>query len=173
MVADLVPAVAVGDELAAAFPVGDGRVLQIRPEVARDVVARELRAKGWRVDEVVAYRTVSATLDDATRARVRDADAVTFTSSSTVDNLVALVGVDGLPTVTVSIGPITSSTLEAHGIAPTTEAAPHTIDGLVDRRRQRTRPSLTNQHFRTGWGSGRSSDRKPTRFGRHPRFWVG
>jgi uroporphyrinogen III methyltransferase/synthase len=62
---------------------------------------------------------------------VRDADAVTFTSSSTVDNLVALVGADGLPAVTVSIGPITTLTLEAHGIEPTCEARPHTIDGLV------------------------------------------
>jgi uroporphyrinogen III methyltransferase/synthase len=132
VVADLVPKVAVGDDLAAAFPVGAGRVLQIRPEIARDVVARELRSKGWDVDEVVAYRTVSATLDEATRARVQDADAVTFTSSSTVDNLVDLVGIDGLPAVTVSIGPITSLSLEAHGIEPTVEAAPHTIDGLLD-----------------------------------------
>jgi uroporphyrinogen III methyltransferase/synthase len=131
VVADLVPEVAVGDDLAAAFPVGEGRVLQIRPEVARDVVARELRAKGWHVDEVVAYRTVSATLDDETRARVRDADAVTFTSSSTVDNLVDLVGIDGLPAVTASIGPITTLTLEAHGLEPTCEARPHTVDGLV------------------------------------------
>jgi uroporphyrinogen III methyltransferase/synthase len=131
VVADLVPEVAVGDDLAAAFPVGGGKVLQIRPEVARDVVARELRAKGWQVDEVVAYRTVSAALDDETRTQVRDADAVTFTSSSTVDNLVALVGADGLPAVTVSIGPITTLTLEAHGIEPTCEARPHTIDGLV------------------------------------------
>ena len=132
VVADLVPAVAIGDDLAAAFPAGSGRVLQIRPEVARDVVARALRAKGWQVDEVVAYRTVSAALDDATRARVRDADAVTFTSSSTVDNLIALVGVDGLPPVTVTIGPITSRSLEEHGIEPTVEAARHTVDGLLD-----------------------------------------
>jgi uroporphyrinogen III methyltransferase/synthase len=36
-----------------------------------------------------------------------------------------------LPAVTVSIGPITTLTLEAHGIEPTCEARPHTIDGLV------------------------------------------
>ncbi len=132
VVADLVPDVAVGEDLVAAFEPGRGRVLQIRPEVARDVVARGLEAKGWTVDEVVGYATVAAEVDEATRAEIRGADAVTFTSTSTVDHLVAEVGADGLPPCAVSIGPITTAALEAHGITPTEQADPHTVDGLVD-----------------------------------------
>ncbi len=141
--ADLVPDVAVGEDLVAAFGPGGGRVLQIRPEVARDVVGSGLEAMGWTVDEVVAYTTVAVEVDEATRAAVRRADAVTFTSTSTVDHLVAAVGAHGLPPRTVSIGPITTGALEAHGITPTEQADPHTVDGLVeavvrsmDRRRQ-------------------------------------
>jgi len=132
VIADLIPEVAVGEGLVAAFEPGRGRVLQIRPTVARDVVARGLEAKGWTVDEVVAYRTVAVDVDDPTRARIRRADAVTFTSASTVDHLIAAVGTDGLPARTVSIGPITTAALAAHGVTPTEQAAPHTVDGLVD-----------------------------------------
>lgn len=131
VVADLVPGVAVGEHLVESFPSGTGRVLQIRPETARDTVASGLRAKGWAVDEVVAYRTVAPTIDVATRERIARADAVTFTSSSTVDNLVATVGVEGLPAQLISMGPITTLSLEAHGCTPSAEAWPHTVDGLV------------------------------------------
>lgn len=129
--ADLIPDVAVAEDLVASFPAGSGRIVQIRPEVARDVVAPGLRAKGWQVDEVVAYRTVAVKLDEATRAGVRAADAVTFTSTSTVEHLLAAVGAGGLPPHVVSIGPVTTSTLAARGIVPAAEASPHTIEGLA------------------------------------------
>ncbi len=127
----LTPNTAVGEAFVDAFPHGDGRVLQLRPVVARDVVADGLRSKGWMVDAVIAYRTVACDVDDETAARLGTADAVVFTSASTVDNLVAAVGTAQFPAVTVSIGPITSNTLRQHGIEPTIEAQPHTIDGIL------------------------------------------
>ena len=59
------------------------------------------------------------------------ADAVAFTSSSTVRNTVELLGVERLPPVVVTIGPVTSSEARAAGVEVTGEADPHTIDGLV------------------------------------------
>ena len=61
---------------------------------------------------------------------VRAAATVTFTSSSTVEHLAAaLGGLDGL--TAVSIGPVTSEALRAHGVEPLAEADPHDVDGLV------------------------------------------
>lgn len=132
VVADLVPDVAVGEHLVSAMGAGPGSVLLIRPEVARDVVPRDLRAAGFAVEEVAAYRTNAVIPDDETRAAIAAADAVTFTSSSTVDNLLDAVGTDRLPPVLASIGPITTASLQARGVDATVEAAPHTIAGLVD-----------------------------------------
>ncbi len=61
-----------------------------------------------------------------------DVDAITFTSSSTVDNLCDVLGAvpDPQPVV-VSIGPATSETARARGLRVDIEAADHTIDGVV------------------------------------------
>jgi len=138
-VADLVPTVSLSEALADAFPpvpgtrLGtSGTVLFPRAESVPGTLAAGLRAKGWVVDEVVAYRTVASipgpeAIDAAARA-----DAITFTSSSTVDHAVELLGPDGLPPVVVSIGPVTSGSARAAGIDVTAEAQPHTIEGLVD-----------------------------------------
>ena len=131
IVADLVPTVAVGEHLVGAFPSGKGRVLLPQAAAARDVVARGLTEKGWTVDMVDAYRSVPVVPDATLTARIAAADAVTFTSTSTVDNLIDVVGVGGLPGVVVSIGPVTTRSLEARGLSSTVEASPHTLDGLV------------------------------------------
>lgn len=141
VVADLVPEVAVGEglvesfprfsELVEASPGGSERVLLAQAADARDVVARGLSAKGWTVDEVQAYRSVPVVPDDGLVARIAAAEAVTFTSSSTVENLIDAVGVEGLPPVVASIGPITTMTLRERGVAVTAEASPHTVDGLI------------------------------------------
>ena len=134
VVADLVPPEYVAESLLAAFPAppgGGGRVLLARAAVARDVLPEGLAAMGWEVEVAAAYRTVPVELTDAERELVATADAVTFTSSSTVTNLCAAVGAAGVPPVVVSIGPVTSETARANGITVTAEAAEHTIDGLV------------------------------------------
>ncbi|MBX3314415.1 MAG: uroporphyrinogen-III C-methyltransferase [Actinobacteria bacterium] len=135
VVADLVPERFVAEGLLDVFPpppVGGGRVLISVAEGARPVLADGLRAAGWDVEIAAPYRTAAVSLDAATAAAVASADAVTFTSSSTVTNLVDAVGAGGVPPVVVSIGPITSATAEGLDLAVTAEADPHTIDGLVD-----------------------------------------
>lgn len=136
IVADLVPEHFVAEGLLEEFPAppkdGSGRVLLSTAAGARPVLADGLRAAGWQVEVVDAYRTVALAPDDDTRARIADADAVTFTSSSTVANLCASVEPDHLPPTHVSIGPITTATARAHGLTVSAEADPHTIDGLVD-----------------------------------------
>ena len=99
--------------------------------MVRADLAAGLRAKGWLVDEVVAYRTVSVAPGPVAVAAARRADAVAFTSSSTVRNTVELLGAGGLPPVVVTIGPVTSGEARAAGVAVSGEADPHTIDGLV------------------------------------------
>ncbi len=109
-------------------------ILLVGAEKTRDVLPKELSALGAIVDEAFAYRTVPETRDTtgARRQLAKEgADLITFTSSSTVENFLAL----GLPWPTgmqvASIGPITSKTARDHGLKIDVEAHPHDIDGLV------------------------------------------
>jgi uroporphyrinogen III methyltransferase/synthase len=135
--ADIVPERFVAESLLDAFPAPGARgarVLLARADQARDVLPEGLRARGYEVDVLPVYRTVQAKPDPADLERVRDSavDAITFTSSSTVDNFCDLVGSLPVPQpVVVSIGPITSATARAHGLRVDAEATEHTIDGLV------------------------------------------
>jgi len=111
------------------------RILIACAEKARDVLPKELSKLGAIVDEAFAYRTVPETRD-ITGARRRlleeGADLITFTSSSTVENFLAL----GLPwpkgMQTASIGPITSKTATDHGLKIDIEARRHDIEGLIE-----------------------------------------
>lgn len=95
---------------------------------------------GALVDEVTAYETRLADegkdlLIDMLKAG--DVDAVTFTSSSTVTNFLTLLEKENAPALLegvtlASIGPITSDTIRAKGLAPDIEADPFTIDGLIE-----------------------------------------
>ncbi len=136
---DLMPAEYVAESLVAAFEAEDlagKRVLLPRAAVARDVVPNELAQRGAHVEVVDAYRT-GVPEDSESRARnifgeTRKPDWVTFTSSSTVKNFLAIAGHDAIEGVrTASIGPVTSATLRMHGIEPAAEAKPFTMDGLV------------------------------------------
>jgi uroporphyrinogen-III synthase len=124
------------------------RVLLARARVARDVIPRELRKLGADVDVVEAYETV---IPQSSRASIRkllqDANRrpnlITFTSSSTVRNFVALIGDEtcgrGRPHHTgrfsgiqfASIGPVTSATLRELGLPVDVEAKEYTIPGLI------------------------------------------
>jgi uroporphyrinogen III methyltransferase/synthase len=115
------------------------RILIARAEEARDLLPKQLGALGAIVDLAFAYRTVAET-GDRTEARSRlaaeGADMITFTSSSTVENFLAL----NLPwprgMEVASIGPITSQTARARGLSVGVEAARHDIPGLVQAIRQ-------------------------------------
>ncbi len=132
VVADLVPERFVAESLLDAFPDGPGRVLVARAAVARDVLPDGLRAKGWEVDVVEAYRTVAAPLTQDQRAAAHAADIVTFTSSSTVDRYLDALGADAVPPLIACIGPITAATARERGLTVDIEADVHTIAGLVD-----------------------------------------
>jgi uroporphyrinogen III methyltransferase/synthase len=111
------------------------RILLARAEKARDVLPRELSKLGAIVDEAIAYRTVPETRD-ITGARHRfveeGADLITFTSSSTVENFLAL-GLTWPKGIRVaSIGPITSKTARDNGLKIDIEARRHDVDGLVE-----------------------------------------
>jgi uroporphyrinogen III methyltransferase/synthase len=132
VVPDLVPPRFVAEALLEALPAGTGRVLLARAEVARDVLPAGLRDKGWQVDVVNAYSTVREVVSPAQRDRARHADAITFTSSSTVTAYVEGAGADGVPPVVACIGPVTAATARERGLSVDVEAAEHTIDALVE-----------------------------------------
>ena len=130
--ADLVPERFIAEGLLEVMGSGPGRVLIARAAVARDALPDGLRAAGWDVEVVEAYRTVPVDHDDAMRARIAAADTVTFTSSSTVTNFLATVPLDAVPDVVACIGPITAATARDAGLTVAIEASEHTISGLVD-----------------------------------------
>ena len=91
-----------------------------------------LRARGAEVDVLALYETVAEPLSTQALAAARQADYVTFTSSSTVRFFLAAAGgAAGLSPDTriVSIGPVTSATLREHGLEPHVEAEPTTSTG--------------------------------------------
>jgi uroporphyrinogen III methyltransferase/synthase len=109
--------------------------LLARAEQARDVLPEQLTKLGAIVDVAPVYRTVPET-DDVTggiaRFRNEGADLVTFTSSSTAENFMALQLPLPATLKTASIGPITSQTMRTLGLNVDVEAAKYDIPGLVE-----------------------------------------
>jgi uroporphyrinogen III methyltransferase/synthase len=136
---DLQPEEAVAERLVEAFQrhesVENLKFLLVRAANARDVLPKRLAQMGAIVDEAIAYRTVPET-DDITGARKRfideGADLITFTSSSTVENFLAMKLPWPKGIKTASIGPITSGTMKDAGLQVDVEATQHDIDGLVE-----------------------------------------
>jgi uroporphyrinogen III methyltransferase/synthase len=113
------------------------RILLPRAAAARDLVPAELARRGAHVDVVEAYRTVAPEGAAAQAARTFGGDrkpaCIAFTSSSTVQNFVAIAGAEALAGVKVaSIGPVTTATARSLGIGVDAEARTFTADGLVD-----------------------------------------
>ena len=114
------------------------RVLIPQAEIARDTLAEGLRKLGADVKVIPVYRTVAALGDGATLAQEILAgliDAVTFTSSSTVQSFVQSVGPEAASSDryrAAVIGPITAATARGFGLPVAIEANEHTAAGLVD-----------------------------------------
>ncbi|MDH5739763.1 MAG: uroporphyrinogen-III synthase, partial [Nitrospira sp.] len=117
------------------------RILIPRAEVARELLPDDLRARGAHVDVIPVYRTVTPAHDaGGWRQQLTDRliHVVTFTSSSTVRNFVAMLGgVDAakplLQSVTMAcIGPITAKTAEENGLTVSIMPKENTIPSLVD-----------------------------------------
>jgi uroporphyrinogen-III synthase len=116
------------------------RVLLVRAKVARDVLPIELRKSGAKVDVAEAYEThvpkgAKAKLNRLFSNDTSRPDIVTFTSSSTATNFLALLEKDhwhGLREIWLaSIGPVTSDTLRQAGFKPNIEAMEYTMEGLA------------------------------------------
>ena len=149
---EVIPPQAVAESLTEALlphvrrPDGSAtRFLLVRAEDARDVLPEALGAAGAEVTIVPAYRTVvPAESIDAVRGlfggAMSDIAAVTFTSSSTARNLLALCEAAGvvLPSTAlrISIGPITSETLRSLGYAPHAEAVTASVAALAQAVRE-------------------------------------
>ena len=116
------------------------RVLFPRADKARDVIPSELKRMGAHVDSPVAYRNIfpERLLPETLFAlEKRSVDCITFTSSSTVQNLAAMLGeemmLDMLKGVVVaSIGPITSKSCRDLGLKVDIEPQAYTMDALVE-----------------------------------------
>ena len=136
VVADLVPDRAIAEALVEAFPDASrcpaGRVLAPQAAAARPDLVRGLEAKGWGVDVVEAYRTMPADLSPEALAAAATADAVAFTSASTVDHYVDAVGAAAVPAVVACIGPVTADAARARGLAVSVVAAEASVDALVE-----------------------------------------
>ncbi len=95
------------------------RVLLPRADIATETLAEGLRGRGWEIEDVTAYRTVRAAPPPArTREMIKTGgfDAVCFTSSSTVRNLVGIAGKPHARTIVACIGPKTAETAAEFGL---------------------------------------------------------
>jgi uroporphyrinogen III methyltransferase/synthase len=112
-----------------------GRVLLPRADIATETLAAGLLERGWEVDDVTAYRTVRAAPPPA---EIRDAiksggfDAVLFTSSSTVRNLVGIAGKPHARTVVAVIGPKTAETAREFGLRVDVQPPHASVPDLVE-----------------------------------------
>jgi uroporphyrinogen III methyltransferase/synthase len=167
IVADLVPS---GEQSSAGLleewpefdPAFDpiNRVFLPRADIATETLSAGLAALGWEVDDVTAYRTVRAAPPPA---EIREAikgggfDAVLFTSSSTVRNLVGIAGKPHSSTVVACIGPQTAKTAEENGlrvdVLPESPSVAALAAALAQHGEALRRHAL--EHGETAWRPGR------------------
>ena len=143
LIVDVVPDVYVAEAVVKSLrrkvQVGE-RVLLVRAKVARDVIPSDLAAMGAKVDVREAYQT---TLPDDSKEKLLNVltgknrpDVITFTSSSTVENLMKMAVGSEIPRHLAgiqfaAIGPVTAATLKSYGLPVHIEAEEYTMPGLV------------------------------------------
>ncbi len=111
------------------------RVFLPRADIATENLVAGLIDLGWECDDVTAYRTVRAAPPaPETRDAIKTGkfDAVVFTSSSTVRNLVGIAGKPHPSTIIAVIGPATAKTAEEHGLRVDVLASKPDVEELVD-----------------------------------------
>ena len=154
VIADIVPERFVAESLAdalAGLDLAGKPALLARAAEAREVLPDALRERGAGLDVVALYETVTEEPDEEAIEAAQGADYVTFTSSSTVRNLLAVVG-DRFPTGArvVSIGPVTTETAREAGLEVHVEAARHEPTGVVDAAARRRRHDVGPGPWRRG-----------------------
>lgn len=132
---DFLPTIADAETLVSEFPppesIAPGRATFFASSIARRVVEEGLAERGYIVDRVDAYATVEAKVSPFVRHRAHGADAIIFTSPSTVTGAVALFGVRNIPSRIVSIGPATSAAIRDSGLMLSAEAPSRGLEPLV------------------------------------------
>jgi uroporphyrinogen III methyltransferase/synthase len=132
ILADIVPERSVAESLVRALAdVPVRHALVARAKEARDVIPDALRARGAAVDVLALYETVAEALSPPALKAAREADYITFTSSSTVRFFLDAAGGLSSETRIVSIGPVTSEALREAGLTPHVEAEDHDINGVI------------------------------------------
>ncbi len=131
---DLIPKEHVAEDLlreAGKLDLKGHKILIPCSENARDTLTEGLREFCADVERVPIYQSIKpVSISEGDIEDLRNADVITFTSSSTVKNLFSLV--TNTNANLASIGPITSKTINEFGKLPDIVAKDHTIDGLVD-----------------------------------------
>ncbi len=130
--ADLVPDRHTGADLAAALPPPSEptRLVLAQADRADPATGDAIEARGYTVDRIVAYRTMTRTPSAREREAALAADAVVFASGSAATAWVESLGTDA-PPVVVSIGPSTTAVATGLGLSVTATASPHSVDGVV------------------------------------------
>jgi len=111
------------------------RVFLPRADIATETLVEGLTKLGWEVDDVTAYRTVRAAPPAAhTREQIKTGgfDAVLFTSSSTVRNLIGIAGKPHASTIVACIGPATAETATEHGLRIDVMAPSASVEALAE-----------------------------------------
>jgi uroporphyrinogen III methyltransferase/synthase len=135
------------------------RVLLPRADIATETLSAGLLERGWQVDDVTAYRTVRAAPPPAeTREAIKTGgfDAVMFTSSSTVRNLVGIAGKPHASSIIAVIGPQTAKTAQELGLrvdvradSPSAAALAEGLAAFGRQRRESGELSLPGKANRT------------------------
>jgi uroporphyrinogen-III synthase len=128
--ADLIPNVQTGRSLGESFATGQGRILLAVAESAGTDFEVAARGKGWTVDRVTTYRTVSITPTRDRSGEISQADAITFASASSARAWHDVFGVT-MPKVVVAMGPMTASALSELGIPDVVVATEQSLKGVV------------------------------------------
>ncbi|WP_230420704.1 bifunctional uroporphyrinogen-III C-methyltransferase/uroporphyrinogen-III synthase [Actinomadura soli] len=130
-----------GEGLAREWPPYDedldpiNRVLLPRADIATDVLIARLTELGWECEDVTAYRTVrAAPPHEDIRNAIKGGgfDAVLFTSSSTVKNLIGIAGKPHKVTVIAAIGPQTAKTAGEYGLRVDVTADKPSVSALAE-----------------------------------------
>ncbi len=137
---DLIPESYISESVVSAFEKAGGaekKILIPRAEVARDIIPESLTAMGADCDVITTYHTISSGMkrEDFQEIAERDRiDIITFTSPSTVDNFIDIVGRENISedAIIACIGPVTKKAAEGVGLTVHIMAQSYTVEGMVD-----------------------------------------
>jgi len=136
---DLIPESYISESVVSAFEKAGGaekKILIPRAEVARDIIPESMTAMGASCDVITAYHTVASGVtgnDFREISETNTIDIIAFTSPSTVDNFIDIVGRNNIPedAIIACIGPVTKKAAEGAGLTVHVMAKSYTVEGMV------------------------------------------